>query len=556
MADNRASTNNIIVTIQNTDITIKHENFSSLNIKRTASDAADSFTLNVLDDATFDIEYLLLNSNNKISVKYVNDSGEICKNLSGTVIKMKNSFVDNRNMLTLEGYVSLQTEDKYQPVSNSWNQIPIFEWKRFFDESYADDYLPYGEKGLTASGFFNEVIVDGVTSTIDTLKNMAGIHAEDWKDIIDRIFKENGIKVDDAGNYYIPSKYSNNDKDTLKSTGMLSLPMKPSEILKLVMFGGNYSDLFSVDKNTYKNYSEFWNQVSNIQFYFMQKWVEKMGERNALDSRYTIGKWSDTDYVVDDLTQTRESNFTYIYNTLLNKCIHTEDNGKTYANYYLTFNNIGDKIKVNLERLDASEYTNTASKTQYVYYGKFQPTENYGVMTSFSASIDVLTSMITNGSNTSKDADISSMNLITGETISVSIVPTSVDKDEDTDKLSTARWGEITYSLADSGSNNSSLRSIAKTFAVAEANCYKAEATITGFNTLEPLDFIDVIVLPTTLSDGSQLLHHTSGKYYILALEDNIENGNWTTKLSLIKNIQSTGKTAVTIKSKAASEKN
>ena len=63
---------------------------------------------------------------------------------------------------------------------------------------------------------------------------------------------------------------------------------------------------------------------------------------------------------------------------------------------------------------------------------------------------------------------------------------------------------------------------------------------------MEPLDFIDIVVVPLN-ADGTQIMHHTSGKYYILSLEDTIDTSGWTTKLSLIKNVNRAGTTQITI---------
>ena len=43
---------------------------------------------------------------------------------------------------------------------------------------------------------------------------------------------------------------------------------------------------------------------------------------------------------------------------------------------------------------------------------------------------------------------------------------------------------------------------------------------------------------------GTTTYHHYSGIYFILEIEDTIENGRFYSSLSLIKNIQNTGNTA------------
>ena len=75
---------NIEVTIGNINCIVDYKNFSSLSIKRTAKDACDSFTLNVLDDAAFTIEKALLSGNsNSIKIVYIDDNIKEGKKLEG-----------------------------------------------------------------------------------------------------------------------------------------------------------------------------------------------------------------------------------------------------------------------------------------------------------------------------------------------------------------------------------------------------------------------------------------------------------------------------------------
>ena len=122
-----------------TQVSVDVDNFSSLTLERVVSDSANHFTLNVLDDSAFDIEKYLLQGKNNIDVHYYDKDNNISNNFSGNITKMSSSFINNRNMLTLEGYVGLSIESKYQLYSRSWNNVVLFNWSEIFDDWVESD---------------------------------------------------------------------------------------------------------------------------------------------------------------------------------------------------------------------------------------------------------------------------------------------------------------------------------------------------------------------------------------------------------------------------------
>ena len=241
----------------------------------------------------------------------------------------------------------------------------------------------------------------------------------------------------------------------------------------------------------------------------------------------------ETDWTEDEYIQTRQSFMEFMYNDVLPKCRITKDN-KKYLNFYLSF----EKNEVKFKRLDASKEPTNA--TEYFYYGKFNDDgRNKGRMTSFSPTLNILTSMITSGTHES-DGDISGLNLITGkenEGIKVSAT-------ESTEGRYKVPWGalQIASTVNEIDTANSEAALI-KVFEEAAKLAYQAEATITGFNKLCPQDYINITILPKN-NTGTPVTHHMSGTYFIISIKDEISNGNYTSTLKLIKNIKNMGNTA------------
>lgn len=542
-------TTNVIISVGNIDITSDHKNFSSLNLKRTVSDAADQFTLSILDDSAFTIETALLKGENEVSITYIDDDGNTYKKLSGSVLKIKNSFIDNRNMLTLEGYVSLNVSQKFDARSASWNTFPTFDWEDItgihqLNETPSDATMPSSIVDLF--GALN-IIGSDLTSFAESI---GGYEYGTNSSIVGALLKNNLVLDNSTGEYLIdttntPVKLDKKKRGVYRQTGSITIPINPGKLISILLFGGKFKDIFP-EKDITDEYSETLREQTYGNIFCLQQLIKMFGDIDPASSRYKKGNWDDgLTAVSDELVQSRESNLTFIYNKVLGKCLKIKE-GKTYSNYKLNFKpqSNGDVI-VDLDYLDATKQAKSDPVAQYIYYGAFEPIKNFGSMTSFSADINVLTSMITSGQNTNESSDISSLNLVTGKTESVSVVT----KEEVDESINTQRalWGQLKFSLAN-GTHTDSAASITSTFKQAQAQSYKASATITGFNKLEPMDIISIAVAPVNIN-GVLQLHHTSGNYFILSVEDSIEDGVFSTRLELIKNINSKGATAISTSS-------
>ena len=561
-------TANIVVKVAGKDMIINHTNFVSLKNTRTAQDVSDKFELRIMDDDAYSIEAALLSGNNYISVSYIDDKMEVYKSFAGYVISMSAGFVDNRNMLTLNGLISTSVRDKYEKYSLSWNTCPKFDWADVLNDANANvvDANYEVDSGLDQfwqnfKNFFKQSYT-GWKSLFGSIAtgNWNGI--ADYKTVIDNIFAKDWLSVDQSGNYYIQKYRRTNDTSSMdnevvnhededesicKSTGSYVIPMRPHKLLKLICCGGKFSDLLEEEYTDYKG-TAFYNNNNNLseaEWYYIKKWFEKMGKFNGLgystfENNYIL------DWTEDEFIQTRQSFMDFIYKVVLKKCVQTKD-GKQYTNFYLSFNEKanGGKGSVKLARVDASKQVKDAP--QYIYYGRFKDDgKNKGRMTSFSPKLDILTSMITGGTvSGGKASNLAGINLVDSQGDKVEITQAAETKDEATEGRYKVNWGaaKVVPVVSYTANNQQANIDISKVFNDAQKLAYRASATIEGFNKLLPQDYIEIIVLPRN-DVGTTTYHHYSGIYFILEIEDTIENGRFYSSLSLIKNIQNTGNTA------------
>lgn len=569
---------NVNVSIAGKEIVINRKNFSRLAVDRNAKDVSDSFTLEVLDDDASTLESLILAGNNDISITYFSEDLEDLeagKTLSGNILKISTAFVDNRQMLSISGLVSIGVKDKYEKYSVSWNVVPKFKMSDVLGVAKTqlqDENFEY-DAGLDQ---FWQMVKKSWNDSFSVWYDLAILfNSEDelaseanYKDIIDNIFANNWISLDSQGNYYL-QKYrktksmtytgkgmdssgnydqEDSEKYTVKSEGSYIIPMKPDKILKLIFCGGKFSDLLEKEYTDYKGTSFYTEDISNADWYFIKKWYDMMGTFPGLG--YTEFIKTETSWCETELNQVRQSFFEYIYHTLLNKMYVIKD-GKIYTNFYLSFE---DKT-VKLKRLDAS--ANPKDIPEYIYYGKFNDSgRNKGRMISFSPTTDILTSLIAGQSAVDSSADISTTNLITDKTMEDITITKAKDNlneknaektknDKVVEGRYNVKWGAIKIASSSKTEADADLKGkdIVKVFENAAKLAYKAEAVIDGYNNLSPQEYIKITILPASVNGGTSA-HHYSGTYFILSISDEISNGKFVSKLKLIKNINAMGDTA------------
>lgn len=561
-------TANINITVGNTDYIINHSNFSSLEVKRTAKDVCDSFVLKILDNDACEIEAALLTGNNYVKVVYIDDNLSINKTLAGFIYKMESSFINNRNMLSLSGFISTSIRDKFEKYSFAWNIVPKFNWKDVLGVAYRGIYNEnYSEDSVLDQMWQSDMATLG--EFFKGLGSLFSLNLSKWdnyQEVIDNIFERNLISVDKQGNYYMQKYkdlkddsaeyndrmtgeiYSDDaDKMISRSNGSYIIPIKPDKIMKLICCGGNYSDLLEAEYTDYKGTNFYKQDISNAEWYFIKKWYEKMGKFEGLG--YGNFKNNHTlKYDESEFRQEKQSFLEFIYNFVLLKSTEVKDN-KEYTNFYLSFDegSGNNKGTVTLDRLDVSVKPDNIP--QYIYYGKFKDGgTNKGRMISFNPTLDILTSMITKGTyvDSNSGADISGINLLGREGVTENTVDASTKITSNEGRYN-VKWGVVKVSMATSNTANKdiAMNDIIKAFEEAESKAYRATATILGFNTLAPQDYIDIILLPKN-DTGLPTHHHMSGTYFILSVKNTIsDDGTFKTDLDLIKNVGNTGDTAM-----------
>ena len=336
-------TANITVKIGGKDITVSHKNFSMINIKRLAHDVSDKFTMSVMDDDAFTIEASLLLGNSDIEVSYIDNELKVYKKFTGYVISMSVSFIDNRCMLTLDGYIGIKAKDKYNKMSCSWNVVPKFNWTdvlskdneltqkaNYYDTDIIDQFKQQWDKEM----------YDPIGDFWGSVKYLWSVftgsgsdrHNYDYKEVFDKVFQNNWISMDKDGNYYIKKftadmKESDFDKDmkdsdVVKSNGSYVIPVKPDKVIKLICCGGSFSELLEEKYENYAGTAFYNDNISMPEWYFIKKWFEKMGKIDGIGYKDILATKS-VDFIEDPINQQRQSVTEYIFDTVLPKCKFT-----------------------------------------------------------------------------------------------------------------------------------------------------------------------------------------------------------------------------------------
>lgn len=645
---------NISITIGGRDITISHKNFSNIKLKRKAGDVCNNFTLQILDEDTFEIEAMILAGYNEIYFSYIDGNGNVVKQFKGNILRMDNTFVDDRVMLTLEGFVGLSAQDKFRVRTINWNTVPKFEWSDIFtdadiyDISESDAQDPskslstgfsmwaksmwVGIKQTAASmlkpnlkSMFNTMMMSympgGLTNVLTwgLAGNYKGMQAYfngdcvntiqeamDWNYGTEDKYNNNEyFGKDDKGYYFISQKEMEKVKDEwtnkvndvkaayniglktgfdldvkkpkkVYAEGEYIVPVKPGKIVKCIAEGKPFNYLLETKYQNYKGTAfydgyqhedngstvtdEDGNEVSSgttattmLDWLFITLWFRNRG--NVESAGWNIGYIDeDTLMIEDNLAQIKQSYIEYLNTTIAEKSvrvyktadIETSDEGVIHvvntnefvANYRCYADDDG---KIYFKRFDLSDGNTTATKEVYTLYGidknskGYSQSGNNGYLTNFNASLNILTAMITGGTGDFSAGDISTMNIVTGGTTSVTI---SKSTDFDEGETYVPNWGVISFvpqfDVAHAKSD------IASTFEQAKNMTYKATCTIEGNHNLSPMDFIEIIIIPKS----SGLRHHSSGKYYILSIDETIQDGKRISTFELIKNVNDLASTA------------
>ena len=592
------STANISIKVSGKTVHINPPNFISLTLERLAGDACNKFTLQILDTDGYELEYSLINySGGSIEINYTDYSKNISKHFAGYVIEVDDAFHQDRMMLTLRGFVGLSLQNMYDRYSVAWNVVPKFKWSDVFSDASGGLYDNNGTSATTNDqnsddGFFENIG--------NWFKNLGGTTVSAFAYLIN--FMNNGfdleyltyrslnaggdpegtlsgvldnIKVDKAGNYYLPNRKAGNNykvtdtesKHNIKQSGSIIIPIKPSKLIKLIARGGYYSELLEDDFENYKGTSFYNgdNKISEIDWIFIKLWFKRMGKFPGCGWNCNDADIEDTDMKEVDFTQSNMSFTKFINDVVLKNCTKTEttttyknNKGVSYvmlsptygatvttttvvkSNYYFY---LDEKSSAHLKRVDITNDPKDMIKRTYFLYGDNRTTnfqeQAFGHLTAFNANNKVLTALI--AKNAVPEYNISNKNLVTGE--ENPDVKEEIDASDEEENLEVfSGWGDIKMTVVNgsrSGSGGDKAVSTSEVQSEAYKQSYEATATIIGTCGLAPQDYIQIIVIPK----GNTIKHHhTSGYYYILKITETIKDGTISSELQLIKNVGSIGK--------------
>ena len=415
---------NIGITIGETDlidVAISYNHFSSLTIERVVSDTANHFNLNVLDNSAFEIEKFILQGNNNIDFHYY-DGNNVSLRFNGNITKMSSSFINNRNMLTLEGYVGITSQDKYQLWSRSWNKVVLFPWEQIFDD-WPDDTDPSDEIKSSDTRDWWEKVGDFLFGLIGE----ESYDLEGWSEKANSLIDNNEIYQDEEGQFYTFSKREDMKGEAVVGEEII-LPVRPHKILKVIAQGGNLSDImeFPINKDAYNGCTQFQQTLQDrgnvmVDLLFIRHFLEKYENIKGNGWKYDEKNVTETQLVSVDLSQNVQSDIKYIYEVLLNNSVEKTKSGDFKYNF--TFS-VDDNKNVHFKPMDIS--ADQEPKKTYTYYGSFNSDDNKSVMTSFSADTNILTAYLTG--DMSSLEDMSNLNLVTNEEMTSDILSNQEDQ--------------------------------------------------------------------------------------------------------------------------------
>ena len=522
-----------------TQVSVDVDNFSSLTLERVVSDSANHFTLNVLDDSAFDIEKYLLQGKNNIDVHYYDKDNNISNNFSGNITKMSSSFINNRNMLTLEGYVGLSIESKYQLYSRSWNNVVLFNWSEIFDDWVESDDGD-GSYRTNAEAFWNnffglfENAFGGDYSEKEDIELANSNYINKALSVLDNIYR------DDNGTFYTFSQKKGEEDKVVKGEEII-LPVRPHKILRLLSHGGSMIELLEspLNKDSYEGCEQFIDILENrknilVDFAFIEGWLKKYEDIKGNGWNYYDENIAPTKLVSVSLSQDSMSDIKYIYEVLSKNSVKETKNNTIEYNYKFS---VDENKNVHFKPIEISA-TQEPKKT-YTYYGSFNTDDGQSIMTSFSADTNILTAYLTG--DMSALEDMSNLNLVTNSEMESDIL--SRQEDQIYSKESKYKFEFKSHAFAPKVMTNGAenAESAWKSYwSSAMSQVYKAKATILGNSGLAPGDYVEILVIPRP-----GLYHHSSGLYYIIKQTDKIDNGKMTSELELIKNIATLGQSSL-----------
>jgi len=550
------------------EVSVNYANFLSLEMERVWGDSANKFTLKLLDDTAYEVEGILLGGSRSIYLKYyVNDGvhSNYSKEFTGNIWDYSVDFVNNKVILTITGTCGVGIKDMYDAYNRLWNKVPTIK---------GEDFTEYQLKEIGATLFWRS--------------------PED-ESYVDIAFRD---AVNENGESSFQVSFRKDTMDNKRiwyDCTMINLPVRPSDIIKALIYGGSLYNRFSPEKNKDIDYDKFAdagfnfgtdNSGNTITYSMAQNYKKKNGndstgtpniyqnyyqsvqatwdENTGMDKQdinllkaavscelineylihteidpcgWEYGKIVDTEPICADLSQVKMSDTKYINDVLINKSISSVGSDQVKANYRLYFDK-DNKLHYEPAEIKA----NPKAKATFGQYlnpkaGKNTDTSGYGndMIVSFSYTSNIAAYIA--GESSSEFAGI---NYTTGESLELSGLSSSSQEKLGLKEgaYSAFTIGKMNVLSGESSTNIDVLLAKAQRDWVSIAQTsFKAEIQILGNLDLECGDNIEIINLP----GGKMGKHHTSGVYLIMKIKENISKGVYLSTLTLVKNAASAG---------------
>lgn len=555
--NHNASYTAIICKIGGKSIVDNSNHIKSLSIDRAWGDVANDFKMEIFDATAYEIESLLINGNRNIEVMWVDADGKTSALYTGFIWDYSTTFVNNGIMLSLEGTVGVSVQDIYTQWTRLWNKVYIFNWKDFCGKSfisaekkaehdltaakfekYIDDVMT-GKKRVSAT----EALEAYLSQEAATIPIISAIYNTDSEGIFNY---NTDIKVDADGQYYIKN-IDGDKKDEIQKCTEFEIPVRPSDIVKLLAIGGKMIYLLKgspdgIIKGIESKLADF-----NVNLTYGDKSYEKYADmpdevkcmiEKALEAcedlegnGWVLGDIDDTLPVKVDLSQQKLSDTNYITTILIPKSIRESDNESNYELYF------DDNGRVNFKPIKIDVQSKAILRLGYynpdiAYQNNTYTPEN---VISFTHKAPLSAALC--GSELNETSGIS---YITGETITASSEEMGIkEKNVDIDDLRSIQL-QVKHSpsniITTTDSSIVSAQALNRWRTVASWP-YEAELTMYGCIKLVPgRDYIDVINIPLNSLGKNLQYHHTSGKYLVQGISESFEGGVHTSKLTLLKN--------------------
>jgi len=566
----------ILITLNGKTVTVKNnkKNVVSLKVSRVIGDTANKFTLELFDETAWKLESALYGTKNTpISIQY-GATGE-WKNgkyiaLSGICTNYNLSFVGAATILSIEGVIYSTAGVSGEESANYWFKNETIQWVD------TDVKIPVDANGVTKNIQDPEVraqcSIDGLYYKGDSNSNTKGFDDVDsatgdyYDDVCARIEWIPPERNDGVNWFFRPivnptnifkriiRKY-NGEKGKMYETTVLKdkvstdadvrlMPTISSTVVDTIKKGTKIKVLEDLNTSVYIEYKSG-NETKKG--YIRRNTIGTKTVKTGLTGgtgKFVMDPknvdeslWVDASSFGGSISQTSCTAADFITNTLCKMAV--KPNAKNAGfNYFLK------KGKHCFKAIDYSK-SDTAKSIRAGYY-----VQDSNVI---SFSVNQIGAMVMAGAEIDPDTkevlvDISAIDSLTGEIITsegyfAEGYYNSEERMNEDNKSSSSNWETkkvVSASVVSSATKDILDTKWGSAFDTISNFTISASLTIWGEynNTYIPGNYISVTVMTP---DGKK--HYSSGNYFILSADDNINADGYTTTLKLLKNTDRTKQT-------------